>query len=243
IVMSRAVYLNTLRQHIAILLLFIFAGANALANSLLLPQHIYYATWYAVPETIAIVLLGSFTAILAWKAAPRKARTAWVALALVLLSVSEPLYEWYTDLAPRAYSADGGSLHEAWEADLWAEQHLPTGARVGSLSSGLLGYFMQDRTVINLDGLANSPEYVRTVWLHHLLYTHGLAQDGELWAYIRANDIQYIANPEWESGLGQRPFLEIIPPSNYEIVYRGQQLIQWGEPEGPRRYVIVKLRY
>jgi hypothetical protein len=39
------------------------------------------------------------------------------------------------------------------------------GALIGSTGGGTIGYFIKDRTVVNLDGLINSPEYFRSLRL------------------------------------------------------------------------------
>jgi hypothetical protein len=142
------------------------------------------------------------------------------------------------------YRHGGGSLQEVWEARPWILDHVPANARIGAMSSGLLGYLLiNDRTVVNLDGLANSPDFVRRIWRSHMLYASGLAAEDPLWAYVREQRIEYIANAEVIAGLGRRPFLGIVPPANYEVLYQGDDPIYWGDPEGPRRFVVVRLHY
>lgn len=234
--------ITTLRSHIPVVILFLFALINASANSLLLPNHIYYATWYAVPETLSCVLLAAYAGTLAF-GPTLPARTRYIVAIAALVLVSSPISSLYRDLSPQPYRREGASLPEVWEAHFWIDQHLPVGARIGAMSSGLLGYVTDDRVVVNLDGLANSPDYVTTVWRQHMLYSRGLAPHDALWDYIRAKGIQYLANPEWDATLGKQPFLGTVPVDNYDIVYRGSNLIDWGEAEGPRRFVIVRLRY
>jgi len=59
------------------------------------------------------------------------------------------------------------------------------------------------------------------------LYFVGLASEDALWTYIRENRIEFMANAEAVAYLGQRPFLGVAPPENYEAVYQGANLIHW----------------
>ncbi len=44
----------------------------------------------------------------------------------------------------------------------WINTNLPADAKLGAWNAGILAYFT-DRTLVNLDGLMNSPEYVRSI--------------------------------------------------------------------------------
>ena len=46
-----------------------------------------------------------------------------------------------------------------YRAALWINENLPDGVTIGAHSAGILGYFVENRRVVNLDGLINSVEY------------------------------------------------------------------------------------
>jgi hypothetical protein len=81
------------------------------------------------------------------------------------------------------------------EAATFVEQHTPPGSLVGMTGGGNVGYFIQDRTIVNMDGLINSYPYFQA------------NKESQGSDYLYAMGLDYIfANPN---------FLEIQP-------YRGQ---------------------
>ena len=57
-------------------------------------------------------------------------------------------------------------LHGRWEADApdndlaaFLQEHTEPGSIIGTTGGGNAGYFLTDRTVVNMDGLINSYEY------------------------------------------------------------------------------------
>lgn len=95
------------------------------------------------------------------------------------------------------------------------EQHTEPGSVIGMTGGGNAGYFISDRTIINMDGLINSYEYF------HLL------QQGESGEYLAKIGMDYIlANTEI---LGQLPY-----NGQYEDYYQltdkrygGKQLLRY----------------
>jgi len=253
-------FVTTLRSHMPLVILFLFAFVNALMNGLLLPGYLYWGSWYAVPETLTCVLAASCAGVLAFNTLlnahfwqrrgsaignwlPMRRMIPAIGMMVGLLLLGPPIYSLYRQTSPRSFVSTAEYQHEAWEAHLWINQHIPAGTKIGSWSSGILGYFADGPVVVNLDGLANSPAYVDTVYLNYALFYRGLTQRNELWAYIQAKRIEYIADADFEVNLGKKPFFRVIPVENYRIVYQGSHLLDWGEQEGPRRFVIIRLRY
>jgi hypothetical protein len=68
------------------------------------------------------------------------------------------------------------------ETAAWINAHLPPDARIGAWNAGVLGYF-SDRTVVNLDGLANDREYLQF-----------LASGAPLQVYLQQQQIHYIVD-------------------------------------------------
>ncbi|MFZ5879709.1 MAG: hypothetical protein ACOY0R_10085 [Chloroflexota bacterium] len=64
------------------------------------------------------------------------------------------------------------------------EEHTPPGAMIGMTGGGNVGYYIQDRTIVNMDGLINSPAYFEAL------------QAGQANSYLQAIGLDYIfANP------------------------------------------------
>lgn len=233
---------SLVRREQALCVLFLFAVLNTMVNGLLLPSFLYWGKWYAVPETLSCVLLFSFVLVLFFSdmiknIQPRVSRLIGGILSAVLV------VQLGIVLSPRIFSPANEYQHDAWEAHAWLDHHLPSAAKVGSWSAGVLGYFTDSTTVINLDGLGNSPGFVDSVSRNSLLYEIGLSKENAMWNYIRQNRIQYIADADFDRTIGTAPFLGVIPPGNFTIVYQSSHLLDWHEPQGMRRFVIIRLSY
>ena len=231
-----------IRREFDLCLLFLFAFLNSMVNGLLLPSFLYWGKWYAVPETLSCVLLFSFVLVLTFgdmvkNMQPRVSRLIRGILSAVLV------VQLGIALSPRAFSQANEYQHDAWEAHAWLDHTLPSGARVGSWSAGVLGYFADSTTVINLDGLGNSPGFVDSVSRNSLLYELGLSKENAMWNYIRQNRIQYIADADFDRTIGTAPFLGVVPPGNFTIIYQSAHLLDWHESRGMRRFVIIRLSY
>jgi hypothetical protein len=72
----------------------------------------------------------------------------------------------------------------AYEAGLWARQHLPDDAVMAMHDAGLFGYFSR-RRVVNLDGVVNDLEYQRQL------------REGRLAEYLRAAGVRYLVKHDF----------------------------------------------
>jgi hypothetical protein len=98
------------------------------------------------------------------------------------------------------------------------EAHTEPGSLIGMTGGGNAGYFIQDRAVVNMDGLINSYEYFQAVKAH------------EAGAYLANIGLDYIlANP---AILDQQPYKgqynSYMTPT--DTFYGGKQLMQYGAP-------------
>ena len=101
-----------------------------------------------------------------------------------------------------------------WEAALVANRLVPVGERIGAFNAGLLGYACE-RTVINLDGLAND-EILKTT---------------SIYDYVRSEQIVWIVDAMPDAGwLGQ-------DSTHFEIV----ETIPFEFP-GFRGYYVARLK-
>jgi hypothetical protein len=73
------------------------------------------------------------------------------------------------------------------------EDHTPPGATIGMTGGGNVGYYISERTIVNMDGLINSPAYFEAL------------KDGGASEYLTGIGVDYIfANPEILRGLPYR---------------------------------------
>ncbi|MGH2581661.1 MAG: hypothetical protein ACRDFQ_02040 [Anaerolineales bacterium] len=78
-----------------------------------------------------------------------------------------------------------GSNHYYYHRPAWLEQNTELGARIAITGAGNLGYFIEGRTIINLDGLINSYDYF-------LALKSGRGAD-----FLRSTGVDYIFGNEY----------------------------------------------
>jgi hypothetical protein len=103
----------------------------------------------------------------------------------------------------------------------WIDEHVPAGARIGAWNAGQIGYFSQ-RTVVNLDGLANDGEYFDVI-------KHGSLADylrRERITYLVDNDALDLTMPYRASWDHTQFFHRTLPWAGLEKVY-----VEAGQPE------------
>ena len=116
--------------------------------------------------------------------------------------------------------------YNRWSADVpmmeiatLLEANTEPGSLIGFTGGGNVGYFIQDRAILNMDGLINSPEY-----FEHL-------QNGTAGEYLASLGLDYVlANP---GILDRQPyegqFNEYLHPTS--VSYGGKQLLQYERPK------------
>lgn len=135
---------------------FVAAGALQLAAYVLLHHgELSYARWYYVLQPLLAALVAAD--LLEWTLARVRARRMAGALAcgLAVAVTAAGLWRW------RREESRLGSRIPLLEAAAWVAAELPTDARIGSWNAGTLGY-LSGRTVVNLDGLVNSWDYLES---------------------------------------------------------------------------------
>jgi hypothetical protein len=98
------------------------------------------------------------------------------------------------------------------------EEHTEPGSMIGMTGGGNVGYFIHDRTIVNMDGLINSYPYFESLKTR---------QGG---AYLQSIGLDYVlANPVI---LDQQPykgqFDAYLEPMN--VYYGGKQLMHYRAP-------------
>jgi hypothetical protein len=151
--------------------------------------------WYWVSQMVCLTLTGVVLLdILTYRL--RRNPVVYVSINLMILTwgVSSAIAFARTTAAQMPYGARSAST-PYMEVATFVEAHTEPGSLVGMTGGGNVGYFIQDRTIINMDGLINSYPYFKA------------NRSGQGSDYLFAMGLDYIfANPN---------FLEIQP-------YRGQ---------------------
>lgn len=111
----------------------------------------FLAEWAMVP----VHVLTALAIGLALARLPRAGRAALI-VAVVLCLLRLPLQ------ARRSAEYDATFMGRSLLLAQWIDTHVPRGERLGSLYSGVLGYFGH-RTVVSLDGLVNDVDFYREV--------------------------------------------------------------------------------
>jgi hypothetical protein len=238
---------SSVRAAVVVGVLLLSAAGNSFINWLYMPEYLLWGIWYTVPETLALILaaaclldwlLGSITRL---KASVGKILRAATAVAGTVLAAAGLALVWVR-LAPGEYTiAPDGTQQEAYDAATWMNENLPQGARVGSFSAGLLGYFGRTYRVINLDGLANTPQFASHELVGHLLFVRGLAGVDPLRAYLTREHITFLANVDTVERIGRGGYLGLADPGGGVLLYQGGHPIFWGPADPERRMIVVRL--
>jgi hypothetical protein len=163
-----------------------------------LKAHRFYF-WYLSPlfvfSILAVSLIVSSMDNLVTRPGPAKVlrmtgATGWVLIVVVSfagfvarLDYRNPLYE------------------TRYQASLWMQEHLPPDAICASWNAGQIGFF-SERSVINLHGLVNNPDFNEEV----------LQGEVPLMDYLQDNDVEYIIDYDLdERGFGGLPLVKEFP--------------------------------
>ena len=177
-----------------------------------------YKEWYWVSQLVIIVLTLSLPLGMLYKSLhkfPYRHILAWVLAAYVGLNMGTIYWNSIKNSMPYGYWSPEAPYMDI--PPLLEEQTEP-GSIIGMTGGGNVGYFIHDRTIINMDGLINS-------------YPHFQAlQARQAGAYLETMGVDYVlANP---TILDQQPykgqFNEYMEPLN--ISYGGKRLMRYGIP-------------
>jgi hypothetical protein len=121
--------------------------------------------WYWMAEMIFLLLaagllLESLLRTLATRVF-RRAVAATANLGLVALAGLALLFLGFISTAVRA--PGDGSNHFYIDRARWLEANTETDARIAITGAGNLAYFIQDRTIVNMDGLMNTVDYLHAL--------------------------------------------------------------------------------
>jgi hypothetical protein len=168
-------------------------GLHALLAGCLMQISYYLATsypnprtWYWVGEMLCIIL---FTAVLLEALSHflinHRFKEKWILIVEIVLMVVLVFLNirYLTSLTPWSEKA---GRNEDYLADARGlEKYTPPGAVIGMTGGGTVAYFIRDRTIVNLDGLMNSAEYLKAL------------QNDEGQKFLDAMGITYINGSEY----------------------------------------------
>jgi hypothetical protein len=131
----------------------------------------YFATgythtrgWYWMAEMLTVVISGSlvFDGIFSWIDQIKfKVKPSIIVVVLIGISLVTNHINFLTKLAPMNVPEEKQAAYLTEVKAL--EFYTPQGSKIGMTGGGLVAYFIQDRTIVNLDGLINSMEYFKAM--------------------------------------------------------------------------------
>ena len=211
------------------------AVLNLLANNLLLSQFVEYGFWYRVPEVLLLVALVGVVADRALALRSPRA-LGGACLALLVVGVAHTA----RDHRPLAYDADARLVARGgYDVSRVLGDELPAGARVGCWNAGLIGWVADGPVIVNIDGLANTPEFV-PIAAQEVLVRHGIEDELALLGWLEEQGIDYLVDLHPVDGAAV-PFYGVIPPERVEVVLRSTPVDHWVDP-GDHAITLVRLR-
>lgn len=178
-----------------------------------------YKEWYWVSQLVTVVLILSLIAGMLYQLFHKFRYSqvlAWTLAAYLGLTMGTPFWNSIRVSMPYGY----------WSPDTpymdippLLEEYTAPGSIIGMTGGGNVGYFIQDRIIINMDGLINSYPYFQALRAHRA------------GAYLEQIGLDYVlANP---TILDQQPykgqFNEYMDP--LDISYGGKRLMRYGAPD------------
>lgn len=177
-----------------------------------------YKDWYWITQLVIVILTLSFMLgmiFMIFRKIPQAQTLSWILAGVIGISLAVPYWK---------------EIRETMQYNHWSpddpymdmvpilEEHTEPGSIIGLTGGGNPGYFIHDRTVLNMDGLINSYPYFQALQKHEagaLLYEQGLD-------YV-------FANP---TILSQQPYKGQFDAymDAMDVSYGGKQLMRYGKP-------------
>lgn len=220
----------------------LWALANATLNGLLLSPYVPVQYWLRVPESLFLVAAVAHGVPLAIEGVRGRRGFAAAIAGYTILSAGISGGVFASILAPRQWRDEPTYNQAAWEALEWMNAHLPPRTRVGSWNAGMLGYFSERAVVVNLDGLANSVDFLDEVVRIDAVPSDDPRRDSAILRYAEQQGIAWFADAVEGAELGREPFYQLIPSNRYEVVFRGTRDVIWDRRRATHVMAVVRLR-
>jgi hypothetical protein len=177
-----------------------------------------YKEWYWVAQVVCIVLALSLIPGMLYYAlrkVPYAAQLAWI---IPLLFAFNILPRYWANIRTNMTYGEWQTTEPNNDLAAFLEQHTEPGSIIGMTGGGNAGYFIHDRTVINMDGLINSNAYFK------------LLQSEQAGEYLANEGMDYIlANSDLLNQLPYRgqfaPYIEWM-----DVRYGGKDLVRYHDP-------------
>jgi hypothetical protein len=120
--------------------------------------YIHTRVWYWGAEMLTVLIIGSL--ILDWVFTwidKYKFKFSPLLVGLIAVFVISNLFEYIKSLAPFKIPKESQAAYLAETREV--ESYTQPGSKIGMTGGGLVAYFIEDRTIVNLDGLINSTAY------------------------------------------------------------------------------------
>ncbi|MGE5250965.1 MAG: hypothetical protein ACM3QS_12240, partial [Bacteroidota bacterium] len=145
--------------------------------------------WYWISEPMLLLLAFSLAASILIGPLQRLRfgqAVTWLAVAAISLPLAWNFARITVDRMPHGlYPGRRPTL----DIVQFLEERTPPGSKIGMTGGGNVGYYIEDRTIVNLDGLINSPAYFEAL------------QAGRANSYLQAVGLDFIfANPNILAG-------------------------------------------
>ncbi len=207
--------------------LWIFCLGLLLFYSLYVPAFWFFKRYYYPVIFVLILYWGIFLDLIISLNIPRfKLHKPLIAVALVILCgwLFYPGLREFLFSKPESPSrCDIDSCSGYYKAALWVKEHVKKGERIGSYQSGALGYFLEDNTVINLDGVVNGDAF-------------NALRNNDSFGYVKSENIAFIT--DWKLNIRKL----LIAHSRRTITPQDLVLIGVGPPQEEKAYHLFKVQ-
>ncbi len=149
-----------LKKALSIYLLPLFVGCLAQISYYDLIGYQHTRNWYWLAQLLVVTLVVGLLldGLLRWLDGlnAKKIFSTGASLILLLVLINNHV-DYLISLAPPSVSAEHATDYLGEVREL--QDRTEPGAKIGMTGGGLTAYFVEGRTIVNLDGLINSPEY------------------------------------------------------------------------------------
>ena len=197
----------------------LFTGAWIQVISYHITGYSAFKEWYWVAQIIVIVLVSGLVVGMIQQTVrkyPASHAALWLIAASTAIFMGFPFVKYIYETMPYGASKPGTPYNDI---ALLLEQNTEPGSIIGMTGGGNAGYFVHDRTVVNMDGLINSYEYFQ------------LLKDEKAGEYLAEIGMDYIlANINMLNDLPYRGQFAPYIVTETNIRYGGKDLMQYRRP-------------
>jgi hypothetical protein len=170
--------------------LWIFCFGLLLFYCLYAPAHWFFKRYYYPVMFVLTLYWGVFFDLILNLITPRSKIRRFLVTSLFLIFCGVLFYpnlkNYLFSKPDSPLRCDSDSCSGYYKIALWVKDQVGKGKKIGSYQSGALGYFLEDNTVINLDGVVN-PDAFKALKNNNAL------------GYIKSENIDYLA--DWNLNL------------------------------------------